>query len=138
MIVDEKRREQLKSDLGEFYSDAAFELLIAAANAAERYAFSALTMLEGWLEELGPDRPSPELTYELAKLQIDAVLRPVYDARPDYGCPASVWSAYNNVLYGVESKINELYGWVPRALAEHVRQAEIDGTYKFLRYYDKK
>lgn len=135
MIVDEKRREQLKSDLGEFYSDAAFELLVAAANAAERYAFSALTMLEGWLEELGPERPSPNLAYELAKLQIDAVLRPVYDARPDYGCPASVWTAYNGVLHEVESKINELYGWVPRELSEHVRQAEQEGTYKFLRYW---
>lgn len=138
MIVDENRRKQLKSDLAEFYSDDALELLIATANCAERSAFSALTMLEGWLEELGADRPSPELTYELAKLQIDAVLRPVYDSRPDYGCPESVWAAYNDVLYDVESKTNELYGWVPRKLAEHVRQAEIDGTYNFLRYYDRK
>jgi hypothetical protein len=138
MIVDEKRREQLKSDLAEFYSDDAIELLISAANSAERYAFDALTMLEGWLEELGPDRPSPELTYELARLQLDAVLRPVYDSRPDYGCPESVCGIYNDVLYDVESKINELYGWVPRKLAEHVRQAEVDGTYKFLRYYDRK
>lgn len=137
MIVDEKRRERLKSNLAEFYSDDEIELLIDAANAAERFAFDALTMLDGWLEELGPDRPSPALAYELAKLQIDAALRPVYDLRPNGGCPRKVRAAWNAVFYDTKSKINELYGWVPRELSEHVRQAELDGTYRFVRYFGR-
>lgn len=137
MIVDEKRREQLKSNLAECYSEDEIELLIAAANAAERFAFDALTMLDGWLEELGPDKPSPTLTYELAKLQIDAALRPVYDLRPDGGCPEKVWAAWNSVFDDTKSKINELYGWVPRELADHVLQAELGGAYGFLRFFGR-
>lgn len=138
MIVDEKRRKQLKSDLAEICSDEEIELLIAAANGAERFAYDALKIIEGWLEELGADRPSPVLAYELAKLQLKAAIEPVYNARPGYGCSENAWRAWSSVYEDVKLRLCELYSWVPRELAEHVLQAEQEGTYKFLKYYDKK
>lgn len=134
MIVDEKRRKQLKSDLAKCYSEDEIELLIAAANSAEKFAFYAITKLDGWLEELGPDRPSPMLAYELAKLQLDAAIRPVYDARPGYGCSENAWKAWKSVYDDVDLRLCERFSWVPRKLAEHVLQAEQEGTYKFLKY----